>query len=295
MIKKLMYLYTLSSIHPGIGSSTEVIDLPVQREKTTEYPVIFGSTLKGALRDNFDKKTANDLFGSEETQGENVYASAVSVSDAKILLFPVKSGKGVFVYLTCPNVIKRFERDLSVINRNYSSGINDIKNVLISENSSDLLINDTLIIEEFSFRNPEKSKIVTDFGKFLAKEIFNGSIGFDYWKQKIEKHIVVISDDNFKFFVKSSTEVVTRIKINDESKVVEKGALWTEENIPSDTIFYSIGIFDKSRNEKDKLDEKNVYEKFKNVVDKKTISIGGNITVGRGFVYLNISNGGENV
>lgn len=295
MIKKLMYLYTLSSVHPGIGSSTEVIDLPIQREKTTEYPVIFGSTLKGALRDNFDKKTANDLFGSEETQGENVYASAVSVSDAKILLFPVKSGKGVFIYLTCPNVIKRFERDLKVINRNYSSGINDIKDVLISENCSDLLINDTLIIEEFSFRNPEKSKLVTDFGKFLAKEIFNGSIGFDYWKQKIEKHIVIVSDDNFKFFVKSSTEVVTRIKINDETKVVEKGALWTEENIPSDTIFYSIAIFDKSRNEKEKLEEKNVFEKFKNVVDKKTISIGGNITVGRGFVYLNISNGGENV
>lgn len=294
MVKKLMYLYTLSSVHPGIGSSTEVVDLPIQREKTTDYPVIFGSTLKGALRDNFDKETANNLFGSEETQGENVYASAVSVSDAKILLFPVKSGRGIFAYVTCPSVIKRFERDLEIINRKFTSGIAEVNNVLISNSQSNLLISkDTLILDEFSFTNFKPSELVSNFGKTIAKEIFDGSNGFKFWQEKMEKDIVIVPDDTFRFFVKSLTEVVTRIKINDETKIVEKGALWTEENIPSDTLFYSIAIFDKSRKLNEKIDENAVFDRFKSVVNKKTINIGGNITVGKGFIYLKIGEGGD--
>ena len=38
-----------TSIHPGTGRSTGVVDLPVAREAATDYPFIAGSSLKGAL------------------------------------------------------------------------------------------------------------------------------------------------------------------------------------------------------------------------------------------------------
>ena len=38
-------------VHPGAGRSTGFVDLPVARESITEYPVIVGSSLKGALKE----------------------------------------------------------------------------------------------------------------------------------------------------------------------------------------------------------------------------------------------------
>ena len=37
-------------MHTGAADSLDVLDLPVQREAATGYPVIWGQSLKGALR-----------------------------------------------------------------------------------------------------------------------------------------------------------------------------------------------------------------------------------------------------
>ena len=43
------------------------------------------------------------------------YAGA-GLSDARLLLFPVKSMKGVFAWITCPRVLNRFISELSLCN-----------------------------------------------------------------------------------------------------------------------------------------------------------------------------------
>ena len=43
-------LYALSAVHAGSGSEIGVVDLPIQRERSTGYPKIESSSLKGALR-----------------------------------------------------------------------------------------------------------------------------------------------------------------------------------------------------------------------------------------------------
>ena len=45
-----------TAVHPGAGRSTGFVDLPVARESITEYPVIVGSSLKGALKDRAREK-----------------------------------------------------------------------------------------------------------------------------------------------------------------------------------------------------------------------------------------------
>ena len=80
--KEVLFIYTLTPLHVGVGSTPEVVDLPIQREKHTGFPVIFGSSLKGAIRSNFDKETANALLGNEDTSTE-AYASAVAFIPCK--------------------------------------------------------------------------------------------------------------------------------------------------------------------------------------------------------------------
>jgi CRISPR-associated protein Cmr4 len=56
----------------------------------------------------------------------------------------------------------------------------------------------------------------------------------------MKEKLIILSNDDFKDFVTLSTEVITRIKINPDTGTVEKGALFTEEYLPSDTILYSL-------------------------------------------------------
>ena len=77
-------------LHPGSGQSDGAIDLKVAREAVTGYPYIPGSAVKGALRaamcDGGEQKTRVDAaFGQVDGAG------SVLVSDARLLLLPVRS------------------------------------------------------------------------------------------------------------------------------------------------------------------------------------------------------------
>src|ERR1700676_3688005 len=115
-----LYLYTESPLHAGAGSGLSSIDLPIQRERTTQYPMIQGSGIKGKLRsvaeDMVERKagTLTDekvtiMFGPKTTGSD--HAGALIAGDARILLFPVRSLSGVFAYTTCYDVLGRFKRD----------------------------------------------------------------------------------------------------------------------------------------------------------------------------------------
>lgn len=49
--KHMLILYAQTYLHPGAGSATGVVDLPIQREVNTQFPYIAGSGIKGSLRD----------------------------------------------------------------------------------------------------------------------------------------------------------------------------------------------------------------------------------------------------
>ena len=44
----------------------------------------------------------------------NSHAGAITLTDARILAFPVRSLKGVFAWVTCPAVLERLARDLGL-------------------------------------------------------------------------------------------------------------------------------------------------------------------------------------
>ena len=70
-----LYLYTETPLHAGVGFVGDgPVDLPIQREPVTGYPMMRSSTLKGTLRASFRAGAASEevvaLFGSEPTGAE---------------------------------------------------------------------------------------------------------------------------------------------------------------------------------------------------------------------------------
>ncbi|AEH51246.1 type III-B CRISPR module RAMP protein Cmr4 [Pseudothermotoga thermarum] len=287
-----MFIACETSVHPGSGSSIGIVDLPIQREVHTNFPKIESTSLKGCLRETFRRMQKNsfaiveEIFGPEEI-GEEAYAGAISITDAKLLLFPVKSVKGVFAYVTCPLTLNRFKKEFSSI-----LGGKVFENVQIKESTvcmgSDLLVDSkSIILEEFSFDVGEDEG-TTNIAKELSNLVFPNDPAYKFWREKLQKSLVILPDNDFRDFVTNSTEVVTRIKIDTTTGTVQRGALWTEEYLPQDTILYSFVLASEPRKKGATLkDENEVFEKFK-VIDNLVMQIGGNQTVGKGLVRVKL-------
>src|SRR5260370_21863175 len=107
---RILYLFTRTPLHVGAGSSVGAIDQPIVRERHTGFPVIPGTSLKGVLRDTArrDEQLRPDvdrIFGKQDDAGR------LSLGEAKLLAFPVRSAKGSFAFATCPLALERFVRE----------------------------------------------------------------------------------------------------------------------------------------------------------------------------------------
>src|SRR5882724_13055714 len=115
----ILFMYLETPLHAGSGTSLGVVDLPIQREKHTGFPMVQASGVKGAIRahardvlGDAAKDGINTVFGPDDNASE--YASALALTDARLLLFPVRSLAGVFAWTTCPTMLNRLRRVLTV-------------------------------------------------------------------------------------------------------------------------------------------------------------------------------------
>ncbi len=292
MISTALFIYTETSLHAGVGSTVSIVDLPIQRERTTLFPIVQGSGIKGALRSQVaniegKKEDIASVFGAD-TVADDKFAGAVSVGDARIVLFPVRSLTGVFAYVTCPAVLARIGRDIAAFPK-WSATIDEDKAKV--NNDSKVTASSKVVLEEFSFAS-EKDKTVDEISKWLATHALPQGEEYSYWRQKLQDSLVILHDDAFRDFVQNSTEIVTRVRLDSATKTVAEGALWTQEMLPSDTLLMSNVIVRSSRNEKSQRSAEDLIKWLHNSANiPSRIQIGGDETTGQGFVALRWSTG----
>ena len=279
-IKQILYLYTETPMHVGTGIGLGAVDMPIQREKHTDYPIIQASGVKGALRDTAelslnDQEVKGIFGGASGDQGED-FAGAFSPSDARILLFPVRALNGVFVWITSPTVLDRFKRETGL---NDAPAVLDTDEVLAS--SETLLINRQVMLEEYAYP-AQLSPMAMEWANYLADQALHSDAG-TYWKNRLREHLIILPDNEFRDFVLYSTAIVTRIHIDDVKKNVKDGQLFTQELLPADSMLYSFVHVTDSRDQQ--IGARDVVSILQNAIGDR-LQIGGNETVGRGRVRL---------
>lgn len=55
----------------------------------------------------------------------------------------------------------------------------------------------------------------------------------------LARRLAVVSDELFQYFAENDCEIAQHIRIDDNSGVVADGALFNQENVPSETLFYA--------------------------------------------------------
>jgi CRISPR-associated protein Cmr4 len=285
--KTMLYVYVETPLHAGSGRALGTVDLPIQRERVTGYPIVQASSLKGRLRAEARVRSLADLeavFGPE-TENASDHAGALSTGDAKVLLFPVRSLAGVFAWTTSVEVLNRFLRDAAMVGVQAGWALSTGPaqgEVLVG--GSVLKAGDRVVLEEFTFI-PRQDAVVQTIGQWLAQNALPQGNEYQYWRDELPNRLVVLPNDDFRDFVTFSTEVATRIKLNPDTKTVEEGALWTEENLPTDTLLYAPLLATPSRAPNVQLSGQQVLDALKGLGMART-QLGGNETVGRGSVYL---------
>lgn len=275
-ICSILSFYAISPIHAGSGASVATVDLPIQRERHTGYPHIQASSVKGAMRDHFrqnnkeNNKLINNIFGSDEQDGwdnkEEAIPGAISVSDAKLLAFPVRSNVAPFMWVTCPTIMNRLKRDLEYIgmkiDENFEAKGEEAKILEGNVSESRIILED--IVVNLGDHNP--NEVV-----FIKKHF-----------PEVER-LLLISDEMFDYCVSSCTEIQTNIKIDSEKGTAKEGGLRYQEFLPSDSVLYSVVYFSSRSNE---LQALNIKQYLKDSINR-FLQIGGDVTLGKGVCKVN--------
>lgn len=277
---KPFFLHAVSAVHAGSGSELGIVDLPIQREKHTGFPKIESSSLKGAVRASIpESREVNLIFGAEKSYDSEGVASAVAFSDARTLLFPVKSMRNIFAYVTCPSALSRFNYECDLYGHHVALPIPAAETC----SSEKMQVGDKkhVVLEEYAYE-VKVDEIAAQLGEKLESLLFkNERPGY------LKDRLVILSDDDFTDFVKLSTEVNARIRVNSETGTVENGALFYEENVPPETVFYSFVFTSDTRvlNKEDQINATDVLGKLTSgVLFPEVFQLGGNSTLGRGVL-----------
>jgi len=295
---KVMFIYTESSLHCGSGTSLGVVDLPIQREKYTDYPVCQASGIKGVVREWFETKYGKDdnkvikAFGpdfSNKGSDTEAFAGAATFTDGRLLLFPVRSLNGVFAYTTSVFALSRLKRDLQMagVTVNWTVPAQDDYKIF-GFLESKVVASNKVVLEEytFDFQPDDNVKVIA---KWIAEKAIPSGDEYNFWRNKVETDLVILPENAFRDFVKLSTEVQARIRIKNGTKTVDEHALFYEEALPTDSLLYSVVMTHDAANATFKADE---IMKFLSEIDGNRLQFGGDATIGKGIVNVNFLDGG---
>jgi CRISPR-associated protein Cmr4 len=281
----LIGLWAETSIHAGAGSSVDGVDLPIQRESHSGWPCIFGSSVKGALRAKAEDKMGEkdpsiaSVFGPDSSSDKaSEHAGALLVSDARLLLLPVRSLTSHFKWVTCPAILQRLKRDAERLGIVQPITVPEIKEAFTALTAT--TEKNDLFLEEYRFTT--ETEDLNELIKVLQRL---SAIPAEDLKQQL----VIIHNDQFNYLAKYATSVTPHIAIENDKKVVKKGALWYEETLPPESILYLALSAHKSR-VSDVPAEVILHHITKGLfTDSPYLQLGGNETLGMGWCKVTVT------
>ncbi len=319
----LLGLYAQTSLHAGAGTALGAVDLPVQRERHTHWPTVAASALKGILRDacrekiaaredldNLDrhddepaeggrpaKRAKRDgsrreradatleldvVFGPPKV-GAGEFAGALSITDARLLAFPVRSLKGVFAWVSCPAVLERLQRDAVLAGQTVDWKVPPVEanRVIVPPDGCPCLIGQHVVLEEFEFQKLEGDAAAV--GQWIAEHVLPDTPVFQATRARFLRQFLVLDDDSFTHFARHATEVSARIGLDYDSKTVKGGALFYQEFLPPETVLYAVVLANASRARTGRGKDAEGVLRFLRGHLPDVLQVGGDETTGKGY------------
>lgn len=306
----LLGLYAQTSVHAGAGTGVGTVDRPIQREPHTLWPTLAASTLTGALRaavrtrlalrDDLDALPRWDdtpsgtraeraaatlefctLFGPP-TEGPDRTGGALSVTDARLLCFPVRSLRGGHAWVTCPAALERLRRDAELAGHPAGFALPPAgaalpdNRAVVAPDSACLVGGDQLVLEEFQFTCVGDQ--AGDSARWIAETLLPGRAAYEPTRARFHKHFVILGDNDFGHFAQHATEVVAR-------RARAAGTVAHQEFLPPETLLYAVALADPARA------TALLASLTDHLGDTPVLQIGGDATTGKGHCACRLAHG----
>jgi CRISPR-associated protein Cmr4 len=238
------------------------------------------------------------LFGSDDA--DSAWAGAIQFSEAKLLAFPIRSAKGSFAWITCPLMLERASGD-GVLDKGLVPqfpkpahgqpdksdelaffGVNGPLALKVRDGNSEKT---QVVLEEYTFTHT--GELPNGLGKALADLLQDDPV----WAE-VKDRLVILSNGMMSFFAQNACEVAQHVRINDETGTAAGGALFNQENVPSEAFFYSVlHAFDERTAHKAKEQRRPAaaaLAAFEEKADGHVFQFGGDASTGLGYCTVKL-------
>jgi len=289
MNTKPFLVHALSPLHAGTGHAADIIDLPIARMKATGIPFVPGSSIKGVLREarqGVNDERTEAVFGPRKDP--EAHAGALVVGDARLLALPVRSFRGTFAWTTSPLLLTLAKRDVAV---DLSIPSIDRRGVKVARGSCCIHGNGNekrLYLEDLDLPANEGDEATAAWSKWLAPFVSPRDDIFS-------KRFAVVDDDTMAFLWETATQVDARVRLDEKTRTVARGALWLEESLPPETLLIGLLAADRSRRRETKMTPEEVLNFA--LAGEEILQLGGKATTGRGrcrILPISPSKGNDN-
>jgi CRISPR-associated protein Cmr4 len=285
LVPKGFVLNFLTNLHAGSGDANYgIIDKLVQREPSTNRPIIHSSSLKGALREYFefknppkkeDKKTIThelvcEVFGSHQDD-EKMDTGKCRFLAAYLLSLPVRSDVLPYFMATSVDVLMELKQEAD------STGF-DLNPKLVAEINA--------VTELFK---KDGKPAIHEGGPFIFTNSVGQNATLEDWTASVKSTVSIneiekITGSNLAVFnAKDFSDLCNQLPViarNQLENGISKN-LWYEEVVPRFSRFFQFTLVPDEKNSSiesfidDILDSKNNFQ------------IGANATIGYGFCKFN--------
>jgi CRISPR-associated protein Cmr4 len=324
MNSRILMIFTRTPLHVGAGSSVGAIDQPIVRERHTGFPVIPASSLKGTFADAWNGSLENQdrnrflrvttrkddsgkevldkvteaawLFGSDNAK--HAFAGAIQFSEARLLAFPIRSARGSFAWITCPLMLARGVRDgvLEDNTRNLVESLmepeDDKAAFALGKLDLDVAANGgkvkQVVLEEYTFTRTGGEE-AAGLGTAMAGLLKDDGV----WAE-VKDRLVILSNGMMSYFARTACDVAQHVRISDETGTAADGALFNQENVPSEAMFYlCVNIVEGRGDACQGKAPDNAWDAFSSKLDHAghCFQFGGDASTGLGYCTVKPFNG----
>ncbi len=305
----LLGLRAIAPIHVGSDDLRGVVDLAIQREQQNHWPVVFGSSVKGALRETAltqwgaGAADLDAIFGPAQPERDNIRAGALLVNEMRLLALPVASMSTVYKWVTCPEALRRLLRDCRFFGMSAITGNPTAGNPTAGQPSP---VPQLSAGEALSFNPADPHKLFLREYLFHTRSaqaheeaiipLFAQLFGED--EAPLRERLLVVSDARFGHLSATCTAITPHIAL-DANKTTKDGALWYEEALPSETLMYLPLACERERLSKNQQNQDSsaqnqtaLLDKVLSLFQRPYLRVGANETTGMGWFQVHIAGRG---
>ncbi len=291
MARFLLLLYAEAPVHAGADASVGDVDLPIQRESAAGLPVIWGQSLKGALRDHCARAWGPGsaelaaIFGDPPPQpgDPSPKPGCLAVGDAQLLAFPVPTLTSVFAWATSPLVLARLARKAGLCGvGTVPRGVPDTSEQAgapADEWAGKAVLGPYIVAVA-------RDECTRDWAEWLSAYAFPAGDEHQFFASKMATDLVAVPDDVMKGITEECVEITPRVQLHDRSdpekaKTVKHGPFQVEY-LPTETLLAALLECPSDTHAALLRDT---------VSEGRVLRLGGDETIGKGLLWCRFLGG----